>query len=259
MKKSNALMLSYMIFLVITVFVQMLSSWNGLDQIAMAATVAGFLFAITDYYGWKASFEYSIYTKYQSMTDSLMQYTKLNIDTVQNQNSELTKALTSLSPRKNEDSRIEQCIKNIENILAKNKERLEGYEESLKACDNLYSTVDAGLRDSKKHRTTEFIFEVLGFVCFFAILAFNYLVFVITPYQSIATVVTFALIMLNYYMKDEYQKRKEQETDELFEIVKKQEQTSIEINEESKKISRELQQKLEDLNVLLMERYESEQ
>ena len=237
----------------------MFSSWNGLDQIAMAATVAGFFFAVTDYYGWKASFEYSIYTKYQRMTDSLIKYTKLNINTVQNQNSEIAKVLTSLSPRKNEDYRIEQCIKNAENILEKNKERLQKYEESLKTCDNLYSKTAAGLKESKKHHAIEFVFGILGFICFFVIIAFSYLVFVITPYQSTVTVFTFALIMLNYYMKDEYQKKKEQETDELFEIVEKQEQRAKEINEDNKKLSQDLQQKLEDLDLCLIKTPENEQ
>jgi hypothetical protein len=53
MKKSNALMLSYLIFLFISLSAKILFDWNGLDIIALAASVSGLLFAISDYINWK--------------------------------------------------------------------------------------------------------------------------------------------------------------------------------------------------------------
>ena len=57
MKKSNALMLSYIIFLVIAFLVDCFFAWDGLGKVAMAATLAGLFFAIADLIGWRVASE----------------------------------------------------------------------------------------------------------------------------------------------------------------------------------------------------------
>ena len=259
MKKSNALMFSYIIFLFITLFAQMLSPWDGLDQIAMAATIAGVLFAIADYYGWQASFENTIYTKYRELTDSLLEYTKFNIDTIDTQDKELLKVVDFLKPREDEDVKIKQCVSNTEKILSKNQEVRAEYEKTLLACDVLYSKADAGLERSKRHQGVEAVFGILAFISFFAAIAFDYLVLVITPYQAIATVFAFAIIMLNYYMKDVYQTKKENEVNDLAKMVNERKQKAKENNEDNKKLSQDIKKYLETFNSITQEDFENEQ
>ena len=56
MKKSSALMLSYIVILILTICATVYSEWNGIEQVALAATVAGLFFACADYYGCWISF-----------------------------------------------------------------------------------------------------------------------------------------------------------------------------------------------------------
>ena len=59
MKKSNALMLSYIIFLVLSILTQIIFDWEGLNIIAIAATIAGCFFAFSDLANWYVSYQFT--------------------------------------------------------------------------------------------------------------------------------------------------------------------------------------------------------
>lgn len=69
MKKSSALMFSYIVILILTICATVYSEWNGIEQVALAATAAGLFFACADYFSWRASFN-------QPMVDVRREYLK---------------------------------------------------------------------------------------------------------------------------------------------------------------------------------------
>lgn len=248
MKKSNALMISYMIFLALSILANLLFDWQGLDRIAMAATIAGFFFAISDYFGWKASFLSNAFKRYRSLTDLLLEYTNVNIETLDTQNKILSNAIDVFSPHKDEIEDINLWICDAVKTIDKNDKNKTQAQKTISTVDDLYLKINKGFEHGKKTTKIETIFVILGFVSFFMVVAFDYLGFIITPYQSFATIGAFILIMLNYYLKDVYEEKKNREIDELEKQVEEKKQQAHKNNEETKRLTLEIEKSLAKFN-----------
>ena len=234
MKKSNALMLSYIIFLVSTLIARIFFKWDGLDRIAMATTIAGCFFAGSDYCGWRASFGKDCYDKFQELSDILVEFGTIKLDTIETENQQLSSAVDTFLPYKDEDTDITSWLIDANQLLDKNNQRKTEIQSFITKFDDLKPKITKGLKESVNIGKVGMGCAILGFIVFFMIIAFDYFVFVITPYQAIVTIIAFVIIMFTYYRKDVYEEKWKQDLSELKKRAEEVKQGAIKSNERAK-------------------------
>ena len=123
MKKSNALMLSYMIFLVISIIAQIFFPWNGLDQIAMAATIAGVFFAFADLAGWYVSNQTNIENSLKETDEHIEEIYSIIIETIDMETQECSKILELIKPYREHNEHFKELSRLLQDLLETNVQR----------------------------------------------------------------------------------------------------------------------------------------
>ena len=95
--------------------------------------------------------------------------------------------------------------------------------------------IDKERKKVARIKTAEITFVTVGFVSFFALIAFDWLLNTLTPYQSIATVVAFVVIMLNYYLRDLLEEKAKSDIEETLAKIQKEKEEVEEILKEAEK------------------------
>ena len=235
MKKSNALMLSYLIFLVIALGARIFFEWQGLERIAMAATIAGCFFAFADLASWLISYQ-TYYTKSLETTVSyLFEINEVAINTANNQKKEAVGIIDIITPYKHRHKEFEDIIDYENGELEKSEKRISEAEASISECNRISTEILKHKKRIDFFKIGELILLVLGFACFFMIVVFDYFVELITKHQAIATIIAFAVIMVNYYLKDAIEDKTKQELDEMIEAAEESKAKYIELDEQYEK------------------------
>ena len=237
MKKGNALMLSYMIFLVIAVLAQIFWDWNGLDKIAMSATIAGCLFAFADLAGWYFSYSKFYQESLKTANDSLLDFYRTDIDTIQRYKKEFIKSKETLLPYSYKDEEIATFLETLDNAVYCYERDEKKLQESLKYCHDRALKIDDFKRKDRNIRKLEIALVVIGFVVFFALITFQYLVDLLYDYQSFATVIAFFVIMLTYFLRDYIEERDKMELDDMIKKAEVIKDEAKKRNEKSKQRS----------------------
>lgn len=204
MKKSNALMLSYIIFLIIALWAHIIWEWSGLEKIAMAATIAGCFFAFADFYEWQLTFKSYYCDKVKEIQKNIIDIETAEIMFIDKRRKELEYILEKATPYKGLDSEFDKLINFSTETLENDKKSREDCEQSIAEFTKLYEKTIK--RNNKKFEIASLVLFVFGFVAFFSIIAFDFLAILLTNYQTFTTVVAFAVIMCNYYFKDVIEK-----------------------------------------------------
>jgi len=236
MKKSNALMLSYMIFLVVALLAKITFKWEGLDQIAMGATVAGCFFAFADLSSWYASNTELILNALQKDQNVFVEYCKAQLDKINAWKTEAEEICKRMVPYCG-------CLVHAADLIefcTKRKEKLENAHTELEKSINEGLTKMQTLLDKENLRISFFriidiILITIGFVVFFALITFDGLSTLLTNYQSYATIIAFVVIMLNYFCRDIIDEHTKNQADRILAKAEKEKNTVIELEEEIKK------------------------
>ena len=202
MKKNNAFMLSYMIFLAVALLVSLIFKWDGLNSIAIGATIAGVFFAFSDLSNWKISFSSYYCDKLKNMVLLLIDTYQAELKFKNDQDEELQNTLILITPHLDKDQKIVELVDYAEETIQKNIKIKQEFNDSIKELQNQIVDID---KDKSKNRIfliAENICTIIGFVFFFMIIAFDYFVLALTSIQTYATIIAFLVIMLNYYLKD---------------------------------------------------------
>lgn len=202
MKKSSTLMLSYIIFLVGTVIIRIRFGWTGIGQVALAATIAGCLFAFADLLNWYISYKKPVVEVikediviFRQYSDTVEEYICHDIDTSK-QAVEIVKIYTD------EDERIKEFINACEMSVPKLQQMIEDIENSKAEMDETERELDKDTVKLFGIGVLEAFLAILGFITFFILLCFNSVVTIVVPYGETVTVLAFAIIMLNYFLRD---------------------------------------------------------
>ena len=244
MKKSNALMLSYLFFLVSTMIARLFFKWDGLDRIAMATTVAGCFFSLSDYLGWFASLEKSCYENSQNLINSFLELSKIKLDTIEIQSRQITNAIETFLPYKDENKDIAIAIIESNKFLKEINEEKTSIQDTLTTLTSMNPKIEKGLKRVKLIVKGETILAVLGFIVFFMIVSFDYFVSIIAPSQSFITILAFAIIMYTYYRKEIDEEKWEHQLAKMTEIVERLKSNAQNDNEKAKEL--DLDKKLEE-------------
>ena len=83
----------------------------------------------------------------------------------------------------------------------------------------------------------EIILAVLGFTVFFVVISFETIVNFLSPYGSVVTIVAFAVIMLNYLLRDILEEKGKRNVDELKTHMEEKKEEIAEIEKETERIN----------------------
>ncbi|MBE6567760.1 MAG: hypothetical protein E7657_03775 [Ruminococcaceae bacterium] len=212
MKKSNALMLSYIIFLAIAFFVNCFSGWGGLGKVAMAATLAGLFFAIADLISWRISCERDFCkTVQKALTTVIASVEKLKLcaESIVAENKEI---IELISPYDGSSEALNKALQISESEIASQKGYIEASETNKSKAEALNKEIlDIKSRTINKLKKAETIMIVLGFVSFFVVSAFDYLYTLLFHAESSVTVIAFGVIMVTYFLKDVFENKQKKE------------------------------------------------
>lgn len=229
MKKSNALMLSYMIFLGIALLANIFFKWDELERIAIAATTAGCFFAFADLSNWYISYQTPFIDALQKESNTLVDFRNAALTSVQAEAKELTETTELITPHKDDISAFEELSTCIQKLKKWNDDGLSVIKEVAQGHDEAESLLYKARKKLKAVNNIEITMMVLGFVIFFSLLSFDRILNLLIPFQSIATVLAFILIILTYYLRDVLEEKSKQEIDEILEETKKAKEIAEEI------------------------------
>ena len=203
MKKSNALMLSYIIFLVIAFLVDCFFAWDGLGKVAMAATLAGLFFAIADLIGWHVASEQDFCKAVQKALKAVIASVdklKLFSESVIEENKEIVEMISSYDEK---DDALDEALRASEAMIVSQKETVEASEKNKNKAEELNEKIiDIKSRKIKRLKKAETSIIVLGFASFFVISSFDYLYALLLRAESSVTVIAFGVIMVTYFLKE---------------------------------------------------------
>ena len=202
MKKSNALMLSYIIFLAITVAVKLIWHWDGLGQIALAASAAGLFFAFADLAGWYYSSSLPYAEVFLEDIINLKESTSIAAKEKNNAKNNLNEAINLLSPYAEKKPKVAEIIKTCKELHDAKEDQETQLARIANNFDELMNMSEDYLRGIKRYRYVELLLACLGFLVFFILTCFDILVKIISPYEAVITVSAFVIIMLCYYLRD---------------------------------------------------------
>lgn len=205
MKKSSALMFSYILILVTTGVVDAYTDWNGLDQIALAATVAGCAFALADYFDWGATYMRTMLDKFKQLGDTQRIELLQTLDETSKDDTEIKKAIALLDPYVSTDADVAEIIDRLKKLERINNNLKSTAQESMEIINEIERKDEKIENRCNMMKWLESFFATLGFVIFFVLVIFDSTVEWFIHLSSRITVMAFALIMLNYFMKDVFE------------------------------------------------------
>lgn len=215
MKKSNALMLSYIIFLAITVVVKLRWKWEGLDQIALAASGAGLFFAFADLAGWYLScalpYAEAFLTDVISIKESIEAIAKEKSEAKNN----LGTAIGLLEPYVDRKPKLTEILQNCKTLYASADQREMDCKKLEKDAEMLKEKSEKHVKKVKRFAYVELLLACFGFLTFFTLTCFEGLVKIIGVYESDITVSAFIVIMLCYYLRDTVEEKTKQDCEKM--------------------------------------------
>lgn len=254
MKKSNALMLSYMIFLAVALLAKVIFRWEGLDQIAIGATVAGCFFAFADLSNWHVSNSALILDALQKEQNVFVAYCAVQIGTLKAQQKELEEVIVKMEPYSNQFEHAAKLVKLCSDRVAKLKQTLPELEISTKeGLSDLQSMLDKERSKVSGFRMIDIVLITFGFIVFFVLTTFDKISNFLAGYQSYATIIAFIVIMLNYFLRDIVDEHTKEKAEEILVKAERHKNAIREAEEELKKTplldeANELIERIEKLN-----------
>lgn len=220
MKKSNALMFSYIAFLVISLIANIAFKWEGLGKIAFAATIAGCFFAFADLANWYVSFNLPIVEAFLEDYYTFREYYNTAIDYLSTKKQNLCTALEMLRPFREKHEGVEKCALELLDYADTMEERIQSLKDSLPEIEEIEDEIKKEIKNINKFSIIEFAFIVLGFIAFFTVCNFEKICQFILTYNDIATILAFTLIMLNYFLRDILDEKAKEELSTIHNHIK---------------------------------------
>lgn len=250
MKKSNALMLSYIIFLAITVVARLFCCWDGLDRISLAASGAGLFFAFADLAGWYVSCSLPYAKAFLKDVIITSEYVSTIIKDKSETKDNINRVIELLKPHADKKEKIPGIIRDCEQVYNSAAEVEMEYISIKNDTERLKTESEKQVENINKLQYLELGLACLGFITFFTLTCFDKLVELIAPYEAVITVTAFVFIMLCYFLRDtveEKVKRESQEMDQKTE-ERKQKIANIHDAEASKKLLEKTKTVMEKLS-----------
>lgn len=225
MKKSNALMLSYIIFLLITLIANLFFSWDEIEKISLSATFAGLFFAFADFANWRMICKHEQYTAAKKLLSEMIHSIDKRI-TFCERTIDSNNGLTSLIETKFKSDHPFNDVSNFVKATSSSYKVHAGDMAKMKdECSNMNNHLDKKiLPQIGRWKNIEACFLIVGFVSFFVINSFANVYYALLSNASLLTVLSFGIIMLTYFLKDVYVNHDKLNFENLLQNIKQEEE-----------------------------------
>lgn len=208
-------MLSYMIFLGVAILAQIAFGWDGLNRIAIAATIAGCFFAFADLAGWYISHKTPLIDTLQKEFEVGEDHYFALLDSITLNEQEAENIIQLLSEHRNRGSNIGSMIETSTNFIGKLNQCRTSLDDARNQNLILLRRISKSRKNASIISKVEASLMTIGFVLFFSLIAFDWLLSILSPHQELATVLAFIVIMLNYYLREILEEKTENVVNEM--------------------------------------------
>ena len=215
MKKSNTLMLAYIGILILTMVADAVSEWSGIDQVALAATVAGFFFALADYCAWEVSYVQPIVGVQKESLNACEQNLSEILECINRDKVDLHKQIALFQDYCDTNSKIEVWIDAANSYLL----FADKANSVLKTNSPVKKRIIWRENTILISKIAEVFWATVGFFAFFTLAIFDKLVDQFLDMGSLVTIGAFTLIMMTYFLKDIGEGQTEKQVSENEEII----------------------------------------
>lgn len=217
-KKSNVLMLSYILFLIVSMVASRVFGWDGIHKTSLAATIAGCFFAFSDLANWYVSYQKLLIERNQEQYSVLKSYGEKLVEKARTQQNDLRNVLNILAPYQDNNSVI-----GIINTCNKGISIYTGHETDLNnkigEIENALQKNTRKLNRVKLAYYLELLCSFLGFFVFFSLIAFDAINSFFATFSSDATILAFILIMITYSLKDFFEEREKEKVEKMKKLI----------------------------------------
>jgi len=208
-------MLSYICFLTITVIATLFFDWEGIYQIALAASTAGLFFALADLTNWYISCLFPYSEVFSEGLHSLKELA-LAVESAHNRVKQSAKeSIDLLQPYASKDERLVRIIQSCKDLFESFKGRDDDVNKCVDEVEKLRIKADKVIRRGKIYHFIEMVLASLGFLAFFILNSFEKIVAVVKPYEATITVTAFIVIMMCYYLRDTIEEKVKKKCGEM--------------------------------------------
>lgn len=234
MKKSNALMLSYIIFLLVSLLARIIFKWDGVGNIARAATIAGCFFAFSDLANWYCSYLNYYINSLREIMNYVTQTEKIILDTTLYKIKESDDVVASIASYRDKHENFEEFLGYFRETSIEENRHKEESQQRLAELEEGKNEIEKHLKPVNVMKTIELVLITLGFIVFFMIIVFEKIDNILIAYQDFATIIAFIIIMLNYFLKDVIETNLKQELDDMTRKAQINKENMTKIDEEFK-------------------------
>ena len=220
MKKSNAFMLSYIIFLLIALIADWFLGWQELNRIALAATLAGVLFAFADLINWYISYEKDFWDTILNTYNTIIESGNTAIVYSQSKIKQYNEIIELLNTQKDEHPVLTSIYDFAKEDLVFQKKQISVMETVNKNAEVLIHNRQKAEKKIKKYKNLETLLFIFGFVLFFITSVFDNIQMVLSNIESTLTVLSFGVIMLTYFLRECIENNYKKQLEEQISITK---------------------------------------
>lgn len=208
MKKPNTLVLSYVIFLAITVVIHLVGGWEGVDGVALAASISSCFFAFSDLANWHVTIKTSgadAMEEYIGLFGDYFNKVKISLLSVKQETMDTMAFLRTYGDQDQDFSApvVDACSDNLQ-LYEKWEAKIS---DALENMDSLKKAVEKDRKQAKWIGAVESALAICGFVAFFIMTSFDVTRGLLMPYASIFTIAAFMVIVLIYFLKEAAQSK----------------------------------------------------
>lgn len=236
-------MLSYIIFLLTTVVAHLCWKWEGLSQIALAASAAGLLFAFADLAGWYLSCALPYAELFLEDAISIKENLHKLAEVKNEAKDNIDKAISLVQPYLDGRPKLVEIVQDCKDFRNAAEEKSLNFSSIEKDAELLRKKAEKYVKSLKKYRIIELGLACVGFLAFFALTVFDILIEIIAPYEAAITVFAFMVIMLCYYLRDTVEEKMKKDCSDLAAETKARNEEAIDSQdvESSKLLLKEMQ------------------
>ena len=206
MKRSKALMVSYIIILFVSVFVRLFANFQMWPILVAATTTSSAFISVVD-------FCTMIVDNYHITARTFLSHSEVDKNNVRKMIISIENTLRekAFSPAEIKAHTEEGCLNYYTTTLENIKKMLQQYSD----IENVMRRHE---RTAKTLEKVSIVISAIGFLAFFSIILFKPVSLFVISHQDIFTVSSFGIILLTQYLEDLFSERSnllQQDTDEI--------------------------------------------
>lgn len=206
-------------------FANLFFSWDELEKISLATTLAGLFFAFADFTNWCIVCKNDQYTAARKLLSETIHSVDKHIEhskKVIKENDDLINCVGTGFKPDHPFNNVRDYAEEESSLYNTHIDKLKKIKEEFGEMNNI---VDKKILPKiERLKNIEASLLIVGFISFFAIIAFGNIYSALLAHASLLTVLSFCVIMLTYFLKDVYVDHDKLEFEKMLQNIKQEDE-----------------------------------